>query len=192
MNSHCGAEDTKDNVDFPFDVYKGRGNKVGEGKVEDPVCRRGDGDCFAADAEGEDFRRVDPRGRTPGRGVAGDEEVGASDDGVGGRAADFPRFFGDVVDATGRGGMAVAGHQAGVGKHPDGHEDGAKDEHGAAAPAVHEDEGGDRHDDVDHVLDTGVGISIEEICGGGRRWIGVTDLEAMRLMLPLRPAMPKT
>ena len=70
-------------------------------------------------------------------------------------ARDFPALLGYVVySAFGRC-VAVCCHEPGVGEHPDCHEDGADDEHGAPAPAVHVDESGDGHDDVDDVLDGG-------------------------------------
>lgn len=51
--------------------------------------------------------------------------------------------------------MTVRSHQTGVGKHPDGHEKRAVDEHGAPTPAIHVDERRDGHADVDDVLDAG-------------------------------------
>ncbi len=59
----------------------------------------------------------------------------------------------NVTETTWGRGLAVGGHEAGVGKHPRHHENGANDEHGSASPAVHEEQSGDGHENVDDVLD---------------------------------------
>lgn len=64
MEEHGDAEDAEDDVDFPGDVLKGGRDKVGECKIEDPVCRGAEGDCFAADAERVEFWWVDPLSRS--------------------------------------------------------------------------------------------------------------------------------
>jgi hypothetical protein len=164
VDRHCSVEDAEDDVDFPLDVDESGGYKVGEGEVEDPICGCGERDCLAADTEREEFGRVDPRDRAPGGGVGRDEEVGAGDDGAPGGAADLPGFFRDATNATGWGCLAVAGHEACVGVHPDGHEGGADEERPASTPSVDEDEGKDGHEDVDDVLDGGG----DEVGGAGQ------------------------
>jgi hypothetical protein len=51
--------------------------------------------------------------------------------------------------------MAIASHETSICEHPDRHKDGAKDKHWATAPAIHVDEGGNGHEDVDDILDGG-------------------------------------
>ena len=179
MDRHCSVEDAEDDVDFPLDVDESGRYEVGEGEVEDPVCGCGERNCLAADAEREEFGRVDPRDGPPGGGVGRDEEVGASDDGAAGGPADLPGFFGDAANATGWGGFAVAGHEACISVHPDGHEGGADEERPAATPSVDEDEGENGHEDVDDVLDRGG----DEVGGTGQtcHTEDVSDVYSRRL-----------
>lgn len=72
-----------------------------------------------------------------------------------GCAGDFPALLCYVVHSALGCCVAVGCHESGVGEHPDCHEDGADDEHGAATPAIHVNESGDGHDNVDDVLDGG-------------------------------------
>lgn len=65
MNSHHRAEHGKDDISLPFDVGKGRRDKVAERKVKDPVGRGAEGDSLATKAQGKEFGRVDPRDGSP-------------------------------------------------------------------------------------------------------------------------------
>lgn len=107
MHQHCEIEHAEDDICLPLDIDEGGGDEVAEGEIEGPVRGRGERDGFPADAEGVEFRRVDPGDGTPGGGVGGDEEVGAGDDGFGRGARDGPGGFGGVVDAVGAGVVAV-------------------------------------------------------------------------------------
>jgi hypothetical protein len=51
--------------------------------------------------------------------------------------------------------VAVASHETSIREHPDGHKDGAEDKHRATAPAIHIDECGNGHQDVDDILNGG-------------------------------------
>ena len=153
MDEHCEAEDAKDDVRLPLDVFKGGGDEVSEGEVECPVGRGRERDGLAADAEGVEFGRVDPGDGAPGGGVGGDEEVGAGNDGFGRGPADGPGGFGGVVHAVGAGVVAVGFEDPAVGEHPGHHAQGTDHEGRTTAPAVDEEEGGDGEDDVDDILD---------------------------------------
>lgn len=115
---------------------------------------------------------VDPRGRTPGRRVRGNEKVCAGNDSPRRCAANLPRLLGNVTETTRRSGLTVGSHKTSVGEHPGHHEDGTDDEHRAATPTVHEEESGNGHQDVDDVLDgtgdkvdvTGETSHTEDVC----------------------------
>ena len=68
---------------------------------------------------------------------------------------DDPRLGLDVVETTGRRGMAVAGHQTGIDVHPDHHEEGTDQEGRATTPLITPNQSRHGHTHVDHVLDTG-------------------------------------
>lgn len=155
VEEHAGVEDAEEDVHLPADGDEGRGHEVGEREVEDPVSRGGERDGLAAHAEGVQFGGVNPRDRSPGGGEAGDEEVGAGDDGFGGGAGDGPGGLRGVVDAVGAGVVAEGGEQAGVGEHEGHHPDGAEEEGGPPAPAVDVEERRHCEEDVDDVLDRG-------------------------------------
>lgn len=155
VQEHGGTEDTEENVDLPLDVDEGRGHEVAEREVEGPVGGGAQRVGLATDAKGEQLGRVSPRGGTPGDGVAGDEEVGRGDDSLAGGATNDPRLGFDAFETARGSGVTVRGHETGVDVHPDHHEDGADHKGVAATPAVTPDEGGDGHDNVDDVLDTG-------------------------------------
>ena len=154
MHQHGEVEDAEDEVRLPLDVDKGGRDEVAEGEVEGPVGRGSERDGLAAHTQGIKFRRVDPGDGAPGRGVGGDEEVGAGDDGLGRRAGDLPRGFRRAIHALWAGVMAVGFQEPAVGEHPRHHAQGAEEEGRATAPAVDEEEGRNSEDDVDDVLDT--------------------------------------
>lgn len=58
-----------------------------------------------------------------------------------------------MIHALGAGVVAVGFQEPAVGEHPGHHAQGAEQEGRAPAPAVDEEEGRDREDDVDYVLD---------------------------------------
>lgn len=101
VHEHGEVEDAEDDVGFPLDVFEGGRDEVAEGEVEGPVGGGGERDGFAADAEGVEFRRVDPGDGAPGGGVGGDEQIGTGDDGFGRGPGDGPGSFGGVVHALG-------------------------------------------------------------------------------------------
>ena len=163
VHQHGQVEDAEDDVRLPLDVDESGRDEVAEGEVEGPVRRRGERDGLAAHAQRVQFGRVDPGDGAPGRGVRGDEEVGAGDDGFGGGARDGPGGFGHVADALGAGVVAVGLEQAAVGEHPRHHAQGAEQQGRPAAPAVDEEEGRDGEGHVDDVLDAG---GDEEVVAG--------------------------
>lgn len=97
-----------------------------------------------------------PRGRAPGGGERGDEEVRAGDDGLGCRrvAREHP---GDVVEGRvgARVGPAVSTLD-GTGDEEPGHHEGRADEQrGTTTEAVEVEDGGEGQGHVDNVLDGG-------------------------------------
>ena len=151
VEQHDKIEDSKDHVHLPSDGLKCRGDERCQCRVERPVGRRCESDSFSADAQRIDLRRVDPRDWTPGGGVAGDEEVGASDEPLCCRAVNQHGLLRHVVNATGND-FSSAAHHACVCEHERHHQESADDEWPAAAPAVHPDQSRDGHDNVDDVL----------------------------------------
>lgn len=103
---------------------------------------------------GVDLRRVDPRDRAPGDGVAGDKEVGACDQALCGSTAHQHRLLFHAVDALGFDDSSTA-HHACVGEHERHHQESANHEWPAATPFVHPDQGRNGHDDVYNVLNRG-------------------------------------
>lgn len=88
---------------------------------------------------------------TPGWSVAGDEEVRAGNDCLGCRAGDRDGCLFNAVDAAWNG-CTVDRKNAGVGEQP-GHHEGRADEEGwTTANAVNPDQGRNRHNHVDDVL----------------------------------------
>ena len=155
MDEHGGVENAKDNVRLPLDVLERGRHEVAEGEVEDPVCRGRERDGLAPYAERVELRGVDPADGAPGGCVASDEEVGACDETLGRRTSDGPRCFGGVVHALRSGVVAVGFEEPGVGKHEGHHTEGTEEESGSTAPAVHVEQSGYSHDDVDNVLNRG-------------------------------------
>ncbi len=68
VDEHGHQKDAEEDIHFPGDVDEGGRDEVGESEVHRPVGRGGQGDRLAADAEGIDLRRVDPRDGAPGGG----------------------------------------------------------------------------------------------------------------------------
>ena len=156
MHEHGEVEDAEDEVSFPFDVYKGRGNEIAQSKIKCPVGRRCECYCFAAHPEGIQFWGVDPGYWAPRWSVRSDEEIGAGDDGFRWWTTHTPaRFWGVPSYAPGTGVVAVGFEETGICEHPGHHSDGAEEKGGAATPAVDVEEGRDGHNDVDYVLDGG-------------------------------------
>lgn len=138
-------------ISLPLDILKGGRNKVAKSKVESPVRGRAERDGLATETKREQLRWVDPRHRTERDGVRSDEEVGAGNDGLGGRARDLPGLGLDTVDAAGDV-VAVGSEDTGVGEEPGHHKSAANEEGRTAAPAIDPDQSGNGHGDVDNVL----------------------------------------
>lgn len=153
MHRHSRAKHPEDDVHPPLDIHKRRRHEVRQSEVEDPVRRGGQRDRFPAHAQGKEFGRVDPGDGPPGGRVRRDKEIGAGDDRLRGRAADFPALLGDVVEPAGGSCVPVGRHEACVCEHPCSHKQGAYYEGRATAPAVDEEEGEDGHYDIDDILD---------------------------------------
>ena len=100
----------------------------------------------------EQLRRVDPGDRAPGRSEACDEQVRARDHCFGGSSAHFRRCFLDTTNAVWTWG-AVDCKDTSVGEEPGHHQGRAQEESRTTADTVDPDQGGDSHDNVDHVLD---------------------------------------
>lgn len=80
VDEHGGAEDTENDICPPLDAHKRWGNEVAEGKVEGPVCGRGECNCFPTDAQRIELWRIDPTDWAPRGSVRSDEKVRARDD----------------------------------------------------------------------------------------------------------------
>jgi hypothetical protein len=154
MQQHRQIKNPKDDIHLPPNRRKSLRHKRAERAVESPIRRSRQRHCFTPNSQRIDLRRVHPGHGAPGDGVAGDEQVGARDEGFGGRPSDSHGLLGHVVEAAGDD-FAGAAHDACVGEHEGHHEEGAEHQGPAAAPFVHPDEGGDRHDYVYYVLDRG-------------------------------------
>lgn len=107
VHQHRQVEHAEDDVRLPLDVDERGRDEVAEGEVEGPVRRGGERDGFAADAQGVEFRRVDPGDRAPAGGVGCDEEVRTSNNSLRRRARNLPRGFGSISDALGARVVAV-------------------------------------------------------------------------------------
>ena len=121
VDEHGRVEDTKDDIRFPLDIFESRRHEIAEGKIEDPIRRRGERDGFTSYAQRVELRRVDPADGAPRRSVASDEEVGTCDKSLRWGTRDGPGGFRRVVHACGAGIMAVGFEKPGVGKHEDHH-----------------------------------------------------------------------
>lgn len=163
MHRHRRAEHAEHDIRPPLDVHKCRRHEVAQREIEDPVRARAQRDRLPPDSQRIQLRRVDPADGPPRRREARDKKIRAGDDGLRRGARDLPTLLGRAVRVFGRR-RAVRRHQAGVGVHPGGHEEGADEEGPAAAPAVDEEEGWDGHDYVYYVLNGGgdeVGVAAE-------------------------------
>lgn len=151
------GERAKDHIDAPLDILEGRRGEEGEREITRPVEDGGERDSLGADVQRDDFRRVDPAHGTPSGCVRGDKEVAASNNGLA-RSSDMqcPCYGGRTVEAAGDG-VAVGGHDGAHGEEEDRHSQTARHHDPASGELVDEKEGGDRHDHVDNVLDTGDG-----------------------------------
>lgn len=171
VDPHDSQENTEDDVCLPADVGEGRGNEETQRGVEGPVGGGGERNGLTADTERVQLGWVDPGHGAPGWCVGCDEEVCAGNQGLGGGSAQAHGFLGGTVDTAGNN-NTVAGHQTGVGIHPDHHKGGTDEQSRTTAPAVNPDQSGDSGDHVDDVLDggskessvTGVASHAEDIC----------------------------
>lgn len=171
MNEHGSTEDTEDDVDLPLDVLEGRGDEPTQSEVEGPVEGGAQSVGLATDTQGEELGRVHPRGRTPGDGVGGDEQVGTRNDSLGRRAGDFPGLCGCSIETAWGSGMTVCGHQTSIGVQPGRHEGGTNKESGTATPAIQPQDSRDGHEHIDHILDTGRHQKVVTIQTGHRKHI---------------------
>lgn len=69
VKAHGGTENTKENVDLPFDVRERRGHEPTQSEVEGPVGGGAEGISLATNTKREQLRRVDPADGTPANGV---------------------------------------------------------------------------------------------------------------------------
>ena len=90
VDCHGGAKDGEDEIDLPLNVDKGWWYKVAECEVEDPIARRAESYGLASHAQREQLGRIDPRGRSPGDGERGDEEISRCDNRLRGWTGDTP------------------------------------------------------------------------------------------------------
>ena len=167
MDEHGHVEDGEDEVGAPLDVGKGLGDEQAESGVEGPVEGRAESDTLATEAEREELGRVGPGDGTPGGCERCDEEVGAGNETLGGRAGDTHGLSGHSLD-TARHDLTMNGENTSVGEHPGAHEDGTHQKSWSTTPAVHPDQGGDGGEDVDDVVDGGgQEIGIATVSGHG-------------------------
>lgn len=153
VDCHDGTKHAEDDVGLPLDVGKGRGDKVRQCKVEDPVACRGQSHTLGAVLQREDFRCVNPCCRGPGETVYADKDVRERNDGLAWRPGDLPLEAIVAVDAVD--GVAAGGHDGGDGVVDDHADDGAGQQQQAPTDAVDVGEDDAGRDDEDDVLDDG-------------------------------------
>ena len=135
-------------VQTPFDPFLQNGRHFTDDPIAGPVGRSAQAGAFGADAEGEDFRRVEP-----GDGAPGGAEGGVVDH--------------DEDDGEGRGGGDVDEDEVGDSREGDDHGDGAREEDRAAAPFVDEVPGGDGGEEIGEAVDAGHEDGLAAVPSGG-------------------------
>lgn len=165
MDGQSHGKHTENDIGLPVDVTECGWHEHGKGKVESPVDSGGERRTLGTLHVVEDLRAVDPDTDTPCGGEGAHKQVGSGDDTTSGGLVGV--WNGDThgvvtVKAVGLW-HGVGGEQAGHDEQPDEHEDTTGDQHGTTAGLVDEEQGGDGHDDVQHVLD------------GARKQHGVTS-----------------
>ena len=155
VNGHGKAEGAENAVSPPLNALERGWHKVSEGEVEDPIPAGGERDGLATLTHGVEFRWINPRDRAPGWSIGGDEKIRTGDQGVRRRSGYGVAGFRLAVETAWRRWCAVNGEYAGIGEHPDCHEDSADQQSGTTSPTIDVEKGRNGHDHVDDVLNGG-------------------------------------
>lgn len=154
LNGGTKTQDTKDDEEFPGNMFKAWWDEETNGKVEQPIGNGSEGHTGGTGFEGPNFGGINPSDGSEGDGIDEDEEVTKGDDGVGGRTGDVDFDTEVSLETVGEVG-AVRAEDATDDEHANAHADGAVDQKRSTTGDVDEEKGGGSTEDEEGVLDTG-------------------------------------